>query len=84
VYLLELKVSSFGTANILSSYIINFLIELIKNLIRYNRVKSIDDSIFVLFSSLLFSVSLKEFYSFIDVEAEGHIDESQEIVLVVN
>lgn len=71
---LELKVGPFGTADILSSQVIDLFIEFIENLLWNDCLKAIDHSILVFFRPLLFGVTLKHFDSFIDVEAKRHVD----------
>lgn len=51
--LFNLKISLLSSADILVPHIVYFFIEFIEDIFGYDRLKSIDNSIFIFFSSLI-------------------------------
>lgn len=66
------------------AHIEHFFIKLFEDVFGYDGFQAIDDPVLIFFRALVFSVALQELDPLVDVESVGHIDESEEVELVVD
>lgn len=67
-----------------STDIVHFLIEFIQDLVRDDCLEAIYDSTLILFRLLLGIVAMHEGETSVETVAVGHVDETQELVAVVD
>lgn len=84
MHLLELKVSPLGCGH-RHAEIIDLLVELVQYLVGNDGLKAIDDAVLILLGVLrILIMAVQETQAFFYIVAVGHVDESEELILVVN
>jgi hypothetical protein len=76
VYLLELKVSHFGSGHLTVPHVVHLFVELFKDIVRNDRFQPVNNAVFVLLGTLLFDISLQKFDLFVHIESKRHVDQS--------
>lgn len=84
MHFFELKISTFGCGH-RHGEIVDFLVELVEYLIGNDGLKAIDDAILILLRIVFVLIMpVQEPQPFFYIVAVRHVDQSQELILVVN